>query len=97
MLGRHQPALEHEGKADRTTVALTAGSLQCSYKYAAVQGLQQRQSKDRRGNIFLLDGLMQVKNVDKLLGLRKGDTEPKTLPKFTDEIGSRSYRLLKVP
>lgn len=70
MLGRHQPALEHEGKADRTSVVLTAGSSQCSYKYTAVQGLQQRQSKDRRGNIFLSDRLMQVKNVDKLLGLR---------------------------
>lgn len=51
MLGRHQPALEHEGKADGTGVVSTAGSLQCSYKYPAVQVLQQRQSKNRRGNI----------------------------------------------
>lgn len=31
--GRHQPALEHEGKADKIGMALIAGSLQCSCKH----------------------------------------------------------------
>jgi len=41
VLGRHQPPLDHEGKADRTGVVSVAGSLQQSYKYTAVQALQQ--------------------------------------------------------
>lgn len=31
--GRHQPALEHEGKADKIGMVLIAGSLQCSCKH----------------------------------------------------------------